>query len=1193
MSIDKVTHIKVYPGIGTARVGNSPEYFIGPEMPGDVPNLGKKYKDANGLLKPQAARFRVYGYDANDNIVGEITHDPANDTHLKWTVHMRNMKAANYAFQGKFGFNPDQYRNPGVLPNTSGTDPDSRTSLIIDPGVKTISGISQNQNNAVQLDGGTIFKGIGTAEIPTSLYKKGERGMTTVAYTEKEVSLGRLETDDAGRLIVVGGKGDAGCLIEPPIILQKGAGDLCVQLGVAEAQKPSIGNFPDTFYTNTIKVDLPVETQQVLLAGKEDGTGKVFVDDQCIIKVNGRQIYCHDFSNGDSGKITKHGPIDITKEMTPHFGTKVKITIEYVDLYPGAKSASDFWFCYTNIDPTSNGNAYFNNPGWYDDTSGGSIEASVAINGKVITTSTDGKTDPTKRGWVAVSPPKYVPTMNNVVSLLDLQLDMFPEEDPVSGTLNFAILDVNGIPNIATGDSKLNFEPLSGVSEKGKNAPSIASFNGNEYVAYTGTDGSNLLAVSEDSGKTWSESQIGTNTTSYAPSICVFNGLLTYVIVIEGGFLKVGTSADGSEFTFDGVTPSGGLEPILADSSPSAVAYNGSLYIGFTGQNNGLVIAQQDAKTANLFAFTGLTEKSLANTAPSLGVFFGELYCAYTGTNNKSNIGSYNNYSPQPATPVIEFNFKEIGSVQKTFLAPAISSSHGKLYYALIGEDSNVYVAVGTPGFTSLEFNKQGSVKTNAAPAVANFNSISFFRDIYPILKTVTDYAWVNEPAFQGHAPGSMGDFLRDGSIKGYSNPDATNNPYRTFVFQVIRPAEQLTPLVPPPPLKIPNPTNKTIKKIPPSIPNGGVQSGRLMPHLFGEGGSNLENTFNGTNFPNQWLSLTPHQLWKIQEWVNGNFTTNGVNVSENKPASFAEINLEDQPAALNFSALEPTVGGGFHPGIELTYNMKEPGYFAAPFRFADQIIYTDPSGVKTIAGAITPGSVAGYMSIPWQGDFWSCNISWWAAMRPDIVVTMDTSLTPPKLDKKLWFRGEAVGIPHDADNLPDYEGGYEHMVKYWSYFGFVVPDGTTDEGMFVMDESERAPCLDDASMPCVPVNPTEPIHLGVAQPLKDSTGPGVFYTNTLAVLLPEGKTITLSSTKDGTGDVRVDNICTIKIGSANIYTHDYGINAPIFEAPVDLTNQFGSYEGRIVDVTVEYIDRGAPRPGNKTEATDTWLSFS
>ena len=383
---------------------------------------------------------------------------------------------------------------------------------------------------------------------------------------------------------------------------------------------------------------------------------------------------------------------------------------------------------------------------------------------------------------------------------------------------------------------------------------------------------------------------------------------------------------------------------------------------------------------------------------------------------------------------------------------------------------------------------------------------------------TVTDYAWVNEPAFQGHAPGSMGDFLRDGSIKGYSNPNAECNPYRTFVYQVIRPAEQLTLMVPPPPMKIPKG----------GIPDGGVQSGRLMPHLFGEGGSNLENTFNKTNFPNQWLSLTPHQLWKIQEWVNGNFTTNGTGSVAAAPTIFEDINIEDQPVALNFSALEPTVGGGFHPGIELTYNMKEPGYFAGPFRFADNI--TDNDGA--VIQAITPGSVAGYMSIPWQGDFWSCNISWWAAMRPDIVVNMDTSLTPPKLDYESWFRGKAVGIPHNSDAIPNYEGGYEHMVRYWSYFGLVVPTGTTDKGMTVLGETERAPCLDDAADPCIAVNPQAPIHLGVAQPNSASTGafPDTFYSNSIDIILPSEGSITLSSLNDGTGDIVVDDKCVIKI---------------------------------------------------------------
>ncbi|KGL63812.1 LodA/GoxA family CTQ-dependent oxidase [Polaribacter sp. Hel1_85] len=1080
MSLENISYIKVFPGIGTARVGNSPEYFIGPESPGSVPNLGKNYKDTNGLLKPQASRFRVYGYDVNHKIVTEITHDPANGVSLEWDVHMRNLKAANYAFQGKFGFNPDQYRNPGVSPNIPDTDPNSRTSLIIDPGMKSISGINQNGLNAMQLDGGKIFSGIGKAQIPTSLYKKGESGMTDVTYSEKEVSLGRLETDKDGRLIVVGGKGDAGCLIEPPIIVQKGAGFLYALLGEAQKAKPTKGT-PNTFYTNTITLDLPKDASgnlKVLLAGKNDGTGDVFVDDECIVKVNGSQVYSHDFSNGNSGKITPLAPIDITDNLKPYLGQNVTISIEYVDLYPGSNSGSSFWLYYTNEDPTSNGNSYFNNPGWYDDTSGGSINANVTINGKSFATDND----PKKRGWVAVSPPKYVPTMNNVVSLLDLQLAMFPEQDPVSGTVNFAILDSNGLPNIATGNSTLSFAPLSGVAATGKGRPTIVRYNGDDYAAYTGSSGENLIAVSTDNGVTWTESQIGTNSTQYAPSLCVYNGQLAYVVVVKGGYILVGTSSDGKTFDFQGLN-SGSVGPTLASSSPSAVTYNGGLYIAFATADDSIAIAHRylvPNTNTYVYAFNTLSDKVLSSSYPVLGVFFGELYCAYTDSSNNSYIGSYNNYAPAPTEPVkVTFKFKEVTGAPQTKLSPSIAGSHGKLYYAIVDENSDFYVGTGKPGFyekttkpgfiTEVNFVKASTVSTNYAPIVANFSNISFYRDIYPILKTVTDYAWVNEPAFQGHAPGSMGDFLRDGSIAGYSSSSEANNPYRTFVFNAIRPAEQLTPNVPPPPAAIPNPTNKIVNGVKPSIPNGGVQSGRLMPHLFGEGGSNLENTFNNTNFPNQWLSLTPHQLWKIQEWVNGNFQL-GTKPTENFPSTpLDKIPLAEQPAALNFSALEPTVGGGFHPGIELTYYMKEPGFFAEAFRFADTIMHNGK-----LIQPITPGSVAGYMSIPWQGDFWSCNVSWWAAMRPDIVVTMDTSLHPPKLDKKLWFRGEAVGIPPNADNIPTYEGGYEHMVKYWSDFGFVVPSGTTDEGMFVMDETERAPCLDDVNAPCTPVNSAE-----------------------------------------------------------------------------------------------------------------------
>ena len=64
---------KIHPAIGIARVGDSPdEFYLAPEQAGQLPNEltpdgGEqpvtKFKDGQGRVKRQAARFRVYGYD--------------------------------------------------------------------------------------------------------------------------------------------------------------------------------------------------------------------------------------------------------------------------------------------------------------------------------------------------------------------------------------------------------------------------------------------------------------------------------------------------------------------------------------------------------------------------------------------------------------------------------------------------------------------------------------------------------------------------------------------------------------------------------------------------------------------------------------------------------------------------------------------------------------------------------------------------------------------------------------------------------------------------------------------------------------------------------------------------------------------------------------------------------------------------
>src|SRR5437899_1206881 len=95
-----ITQCAIHPAIGIARVGNSLDaYFLGPELPGPHPVPVEGFKDATGRFKRQAARFRVYGLDAEGNVVKELT---AADAEITWTVHLANKKAAWYTFDFAF-----------------------------------------------------------------------------------------------------------------------------------------------------------------------------------------------------------------------------------------------------------------------------------------------------------------------------------------------------------------------------------------------------------------------------------------------------------------------------------------------------------------------------------------------------------------------------------------------------------------------------------------------------------------------------------------------------------------------------------------------------------------------------------------------------------------------------------------------------------------------------------------------------------------------------------------------------------------------------------------------------------------------------------------------------------------------------------------------------------------------------------
>jgi hypothetical protein len=176
--------VKIFPPIGIARLGRSPnDYFIGPERPIQfgIPTGG--FRDATGLIKRQAARFRLFGFDEGGNAVGEITLD--NAISVEWTVTLANTKAAADRFFGKNQVNLGR-RNDSVQ---------DRDQLKLTPPPASVGGRNTNFNDLA------ASRAAGSAkEVVVDQQFLGQ---------PVRLSLGTVTTDDMGRLLVLGGYGES------------------------------------------------------------------------------------------------------------------------------------------------------------------------------------------------------------------------------------------------------------------------------------------------------------------------------------------------------------------------------------------------------------------------------------------------------------------------------------------------------------------------------------------------------------------------------------------------------------------------------------------------------------------------------------------------------------------------------------------------------------------------------------------------------------------------------------------------------------------------------------------------------------------------------------------------------------------------------------------------------------------------
>lgn len=408
------------------------------------------------------------------------------------------------------------------------------------------------------------------------------------------------------------------------------------------------------------------------------------------------------------------------------------------------------------------------------------------------------------------------------------------------------------------------------------------------------------------------------------------------------------------------------------------------------------------------------------------------------------------------------------------------------------------------------------------------------------------------------------------------------------------------------------------------------------LPYYVGDG-------INYPGSPAQWFAIPPMLYDQLEQWSKGNFTT-PPELASDKPMDMVELgeyyrkdfvnasaDPQKAPLLMTRAVLETLYGGGFHPGVELTWPMRHAQMYcentltfgsvngkqeydlfglrevrinSASKEVQDKIFFNDfgflmtPEDVRESMDQkneeywlwqITPGDLTKWMGIPWQSDAGSCQAvwtksqypvpAWWAANLPIDVLTYESYQaikspeTLPDTKRNIYASRQPWLQTTDTGYVGYHaEGGYLNglinMVYQWDQIGSVAARKLDLNGY---------PKTVYVSFDGKDVANNQPILLGVECPAEPAPKRGAFYANTVKdVLIPSGKLAILSGEPDGTGTTYVDDQVTITVNGNKVVEFDYshGNSGRIIpNAPIDLTEQLKQYAGQRVEITTTYTD--------------------
>ncbi|MEU2632642.1 LodA/GoxA family CTQ-dependent oxidase, partial [Kitasatospora sp. NPDC007106] len=160
-------------------------------------------------------------------------------------------------------------------------------------------------------------------------------------------------------------------------------------------------------------------------------------------------------------------------------------------------------------------------------------------------------------------------------------------------------------------------------------------------------------------------------------------------------------------------------------------------------------------------------------------------------------------------------------------------------------------------------------------------------------------------------------------------------------------------------------------------------------PWLYGDGMAVPPRT------PLQHMALSPTQYRMFQYWADGEFEDDWGSPDVRPVHRLADLPVAGQPAALDRAALDFCLADAFHPGCEVTWPIRHPSMYMAPFRIrhrsADRpepsygTVLT-PETALSVNGPLYaqgPGDLTRWMAVPWQTDTASCRSGYELALSP------------------------------------------------------------------------------------------------------------------------------------------------------------------------------------------------------------------